>query len=60
MERIALPFCAVVPHYKLQGSHWYMDGGPQEVSFGAKCLLTWPGLDRCGSVGFGWVVDSKL
>jgi len=37
---------------------WYMDGGPQEVSFGAKCLLTWPGLDRCATVGFRCVVDN--
>jgi gamma-glutamyl hercynylcysteine S-oxide synthase len=44
-------------HYKLKGSHWYMDGGPQENSFGAKCLLTWPGLDRCATVGFRCVVD---
>lgn len=44
-------------HYKLEGSHWYMDGGPQEGSFGAKCLLTWPGLDRCATVGFRCVVD---
>lgn len=44
-------------HYRLKGSHWYMDGGPQEVSFGAKCLLTWPGLDRCATVGFRCVVD---
>ena len=46
-------------HYKLKGSHWYMDGGPQEVSFGAKCLLTWPRLDRCSTVGFRCVVDME-
>ena len=46
-------------HYKLKGSHWYMDGGPQAVSFGAKCLLTWPGLDRCATVGFRCVVDME-
>ena len=44
-------------HYAPKGSDWYMDGGPQEVSFGAKCLLTWPGLDRCATVGFRCVVD---
>jgi formylglycine-generating enzyme required for sulfatase activity len=44
-------------HYKLNGSHWYMDGGPHEVSFGAKCLLTWPGLDRCATGAFRGVVD---
>jgi formylglycine-generating enzyme required for sulfatase activity len=44
-------------HYQAKGSHWYIDGGPQEISFGAKCLLTWPGLDRCATVGFRCVVD---
>ncbi len=34
-----------------------MDGGPQEASFGAKCLLTWAGLDRCATVGFRCVAD---
>lgn len=43
--------------YRAQGSHWYMDGGPQEVTFGAKCLLTWPGLDRSATVGFRCVAD---
>ena len=46
-------------HYQLKGSHWYMDGGPQEVSFGAKCLLTWPGLDRCATIGFRCVVNTE-
>jgi len=45
--------------YTAKGSDWYMDGGPQEVCFGAKCLLTWPGLDRCATVGFRCVVDLK-
>lgn len=36
---------------------WYMDGGPQEVSFGCKCLLAWPGLDRCATVGFRCAAD---
>ena len=44
-------------HYQAQGSHWYMDGGPSEGSFGSKCLLTWPGIDRCATVGFRCVVD---
>ena len=44
-------------HYQAKGSRWYMDGGPREVSFGAKCLLIWPGLDRCATVGFRCVVD---
>lgn len=44
-------------YFKAKGSDWYMDGGPQEVSFGCKCLLTWPGLDRCGTVGFRCALD---
>ncbi len=44
-------------HYQAAGSHWYMDGGPQEVSFACKYLLQWPGLDRCATVGFRCVVD---
>lgn len=44
-------------HNQARGSHWYMDGGPREVSFASKCLLTWPGLDRCATVGFRCVVD---
>jgi hypothetical protein len=43
--------------YQARGSHWYMDGGPQEISFGSKSLLTWPGMDRCATVGFRCVVD---
>lgn len=44
-------------HHKIIGSHWYMDGGPQEVSFACKYLLQWSGLDRCATVGFRCVVD---
>ena len=44
-------------HYQAKGSQWYMDGGPQEVSFSSKYLLTWPGLDRCSTLGFRCVVD---
>ena len=38
--------------YEARGAHWYMDGGPQPGNFAAKVLLMWPGLDRCGTVGF--------
>ncbi|MCW5977390.1 MAG: SUMF1/EgtB/PvdO family nonheme iron enzyme [Bryobacteraceae bacterium] len=38
--------------YKAEGSHWYMDGGPQPCDFAAKFLLMWPGLDRCATIGF--------
>lgn len=39
-------------YYRAQGSHWYMDGGPQPTDFAAKFLLMWPGLDRCATIGF--------
>jgi formylglycine-generating enzyme required for sulfatase activity len=47
-------------YYQARGSHWYMDGGPQEASFGAKFLLICPGLDRCATVGFRCAVDPNL
>lgn len=43
--------------YVNKNSHWYADQGPQKTSFGAKYLLTYPGLDRCATVGFRCVVD---
>lgn len=43
--------------YKATGSHWYADGGPRTPDFAAKFLLMWPGLDRCGTIGFRCVVD---
>jgi len=43
--------------YVNKASHWYADQGPQKTSFGAKYLLTYPGLDRCGTVGFRCVAD---
>jgi formylglycine-generating enzyme required for sulfatase activity len=38
--------------YRAEGSAWYFDGGPQPNEFVAKFLLTWPGLDRCATIGF--------
>ena len=46
-------------YYKAEGSYWYADGGIQPCSFVAKYILTWPGLDRCATVGFRCVVDLK-
>jgi formylglycine-generating enzyme required for sulfatase activity len=43
-------------YYHAQGSHWYMDGGPQPTDFAAKFLLMWPGSDRCATIGFRCVV----
>jgi len=44
-------------YFAVQGSHWYMDGGPRPATFTAKFLLMWPGLDRCSTIGFRCVVD---
>jgi formylglycine-generating enzyme required for sulfatase activity len=38
--------------YEARGSNWYADGGPRPANFAAKFLLLWPGLDRCGTIGF--------
>jgi hypothetical protein len=38
-------------YYLAQGSHWYMDGGPQPADCAAKFLRMWPGLDRCATIG---------
>ncbi len=46
-------------YYTAQGSHWYMDGGPQPAGFAAKFLLMWPGLDRCATIGFRCVTPSQ-
>lgn len=44
--------------YITRGSGWYADQGPQKTSFGAKYLFTWPGLDRCATIGFRCVVET--
>ena len=44
-------------YFSAQGSNWYVDGGPRPVNFATKFLLMWPGLDRCGAIGFRCVVD---
>ncbi len=43
--------------YRAEGTPWYADGGPRPCGFAAKFLLTWPGLDRCATIGFRCVVD---
>lgn len=43
--------------YVNPASAWYADQGARDTSFGAKYLLTWPGLDRCATVGFRCVMD---
>lgn len=43
--------------YRALGSEWYTDGGPQPNALSAKMILSWPGLDRCATIGFRCVVD---
>jgi formylglycine-generating enzyme required for sulfatase activity len=43
--------------FAAQGSNWYVDGGPRPADFATKFLLTWPGLDRCGTIGFRCAAD---
>ncbi len=52
-------FCIIKggAYYSAKGSNWYMDGGPRPNAFSAKFLLMWPGLDRCGTIGFRCVAD---
>jgi formylglycine-generating enzyme required for sulfatase activity len=44
-------------YYRAVGSDWYMDGGPRPNDFACKFLLHWPGLDRCGTIGFRCAVS---
>jgi formylglycine-generating enzyme required for sulfatase activity len=43
--------------YRAEGSDWYLDGGARPADFAAKFLLSWPGLDRCATIGFRCAVD---
>jgi len=45
--------------YITHASGWNADQGPQPTNFASKYLFTWPGLDRCATVGFRCVVDTK-
>jgi formylglycine-generating enzyme required for sulfatase activity len=45
--------------YAARGSGWYVDGGPRPANFATKFLLTWPGLDRCSTIGFRCAADLK-
>jgi formylglycine-generating enzyme required for sulfatase activity len=45
--------------YAAKGSGWYVDGGPRPANFATKFLLSWPGLDRCTTIGFRCVADLK-
>lgn len=43
--------------FTARGSNWYVDGGPRPANFATKFLMTWPGLDRCATIGFRCVCD---
>ena len=43
--------------FSARGSNWYVDGGVRPANFTTKFLLMWPGLDRCGTIGFRCVKD---
>jgi formylglycine-generating enzyme required for sulfatase activity len=42
--------------YRAEGSVWYFPGGPQPIATHAKFPRTWPGLDRCATIGFRCLV----
>lgn len=54
-------FCVIKggSFFKAKGSGWYTDGGPQPTRLAAKFLMMWPGLDRCGTIGFRCAVDME-
>ena len=39
------------------GYNWYGDGGPQTTDFATKFLMSWPGRDRCATIGFRCAAD---
>jgi len=43
--------------FDAKGSKWYVDGGPRPANFATKFILMWPGLDRCGTIGFRCAAD---
>ena len=44
-------------YLKVEGSIWYNASGAQPNDCHEKILLMYPGLDRCGTVGFRCVKD---
>lgn len=46
-------------HFRPGGSNWYVTGGAQPCNKHAKILLLYPGLDRCSTIGFRCVKDTK-
>jgi formylglycine-generating enzyme required for sulfatase activity len=43
--------------YQAKDSHWYTRGGPLPSEVSTKFLMLYPGLDRCGTIGFRCVMD---
>jgi len=43
--------------FSAKGSFWYVDGGPRPANFATKFILSWPGLDRCATIGFRCAAD---
>lgn len=46
-------------YFKAEGSKWYFPGGPRACDDHEKFILMWPGLDRCATIGFRCVMDTK-
>jgi gamma-glutamyl hercynylcysteine S-oxide synthase len=44
-------------HPEAWGKMWYVAEGAQPNQAHQKMLLSWPGLDRCATIGFRCVVD---
>lgn len=45
--------------YVIKGSQHYAPGGPQAPEKGAKFILMYPGLDRCSTIGFRCVRETR-
>jgi formylglycine-generating enzyme required for sulfatase activity len=45
--------------YVIRGSQHYAPGGPQAPENGAKFILMYPGLDRCSTIGFRCVRETR-
>lgn len=43
--------------WKVAGSDWYTESGPQGADWSLKFIHFWPGLDRCETIGFRCAVD---
>jgi formylglycine-generating enzyme required for sulfatase activity len=46
-------------YFRPEGSMWYRPGGPQPCNTHTKFLRIWPGLERCATIGFRCVMDTK-